>query len=134
MRWVQYLVLALLGAITAQYITEKTVAKIEEHFEVVVFTISLCDQCAIFETDILKEYKSHELSKSAPLVRVNIDDEGTGSYHLKRPITHVPTTIVMKNGQEVGRVSGLIDKIYFYVFVRDKLFPLKKLALQTEKP
>ena len=128
MRWVQYLVIALMGAMLANAVMKNVTAKIEKQFELVVFTLSLCDHCAIFETEIMKEYKTHALARTAPLVHVNIDDEGTRQYHLKQPITHVPTAIIMKNGKEVARLSGLTERAYFYAFVRDSIFPNIELA------
>ena len=123
MRWVKYLVIALLGAFTANFVVKNHSAKLEEKFEVILYTLSLCDHCAVFETHYLPDYKSHELSKTAPLVMINMDEQGTGPYHLKTPISHVPTAIIMKNGKEVARLNGLVDRSFFYAFVRNQTVP-----------
>lgn len=134
LRLVQYLAIALVSAFFANIVVDKTGEKIKGQFEVILFTLSLCDHCAVFETDIMQEYKQHELAKSARLVRVNIDDEGTGAYHLGKPISHAPTFVIMKNGKEVARLSGLVDKVQFYVFVRDHVFPPMELAFNKVSP
>lgn len=123
MRWVQYLVIAALGAIAANFVVKNQSENLQEKFEVILYTLSLCDHCAVFETDYLPDYKSHELSKIAPLVMINMDEQGTGPYHLKTPISHVPTAIIMKNGKEVARLNGLVDRNFFYAFVRNQTIP-----------
>ncbi len=120
MRWVQYFVIALLGAVTANFVVQNHSQKLEEKFEVILYTLSLCDHCAVFETDYLPDYKVHALSKIAPLVMINMDEQGTGPYHLKTPISHVPTAIIMKNGKEVARLNGLVDRTFFYAFIRNQ--------------
>ena len=114
---------ALVGALIASYMVNNHSTKLGEKFEVILYTLWLCDHCAVFETDYLPEYKAHELSKIAPLVMINMDEQGTGPYHLKTPISHVPTAIIMKNGKEVARLNGLVDRSFFYAFVRNQTVP-----------
>ncbi len=123
MRWVQYLMVALVGATLANFVVKKTTTKLEEQYEVILYTLSLCDHCAVFETDVLKNYKSHALAKYARLVHVNMDDQGQGPYILKTPITNVPTAIIMKDGKEQARLNGLVEPAFFYAFVRDETVP-----------
>ncbi len=122
MRWLQYLVVLGLGMTLAHFIVKHNKQKIEENFEVIWYSLSICDYCALFETDIAAPYKTHSLAKTAPMVMINMDDEGSGPYHLQQPIQQVPTAIIMKDGREVGRVTGMVDKHYFYAFVRDALW------------
>ena len=127
-RWVGYVAMAMMGAFLAQAVTKETTKKLEEKFELIMFKTSICNHCAVFDHDVATLYNKHSLAKQAPLVNVNLDDAGTGKYHLTRPLEVVPTFVIMKNGKEVGRLSGMIDKFMFLAFVRDKIYPTTKIA------
>ncbi len=127
-RWIGYAVMALMGAFLAQAVVKETTKKIEENFELIMFKTSICNHCAVFDHDVATLYNNNTLSQKAPLVNVNLDDAGTGKYHLSRPLEVVPTFVVMKNGKEVGRLSGVIDKFMFLAFVRDQIYPTTKIA------
>ena len=127
-RWIGYVAMALIGAAMAQFVADKTAEELTKKFELIIFETSLCNHCAVFDADIAKLYKSHSLAKKAPMVKVNLDEVGTGRYHLQKPIEIVPTFVVMKNGKEIGRMSGMVNKFAFLAFVRDKLYPSTKIA------
>lgn len=127
-RWIGYAAMAVIGAALAQTVANKAAEEIEKNFELIMFETSLCNHCAVFDDEVVKLYKSHSLAQMAPMVKVNLDEEGTGRYHLNKPIQMVPTFIVMKNGKEIGRISGMVNKFAFLAFVRDKLYPTTELA------
>ena len=127
-RWIGYAAMALIGAALAQTVANKTSKVLEEQFELIMFETSLCNHCVVFDAEVTKLYKSHSLAKTAPMVKVNMDEVGTGRYHLNKPIQMVPTFVVMKNGKEIGRISGMVNKFSFLAFVRDKLYPTTKIA------
>ncbi len=127
-RWIGYLAMALVGAVFAQTVVQQTKEQIETTYELIMFKTSICNHCAVFDQDVAELYKSHSLAKKAPWVNVNLDDAGTGKYHLSKPIEMVPTFVIMKNGKEIGRLPGVIDKFMFLAFVRDKVYPTTKIA------
>ena len=127
-RWIGYVTMALIGVALAQAVVDKASQEITSKFELIMFETSLCDHCAVFDADVAKLYKSHILAQKAPLVKVNLDEVGTGRYHLDKSIDMVPTFVVMKDGKEIGRMSGMINKFVFLAFVRDKLYPSTKIA------
>ncbi|GAA6212236.1 hypothetical protein NBRC116602_19770 [Hyphomicrobiales bacterium 4NK60-0047b] len=127
-RWIGYLAMALVGAVLAQAVVKQTTERLEATYELIMFKTSICNHCAVFDQDVAELYKSHSFAKKAPWVNVNLDDAGTGKYHLSKPIEIVPTFIVMKNGKEVRRLSGIVDKFMFLAFVRDGLYPRTKIA------
>ena len=127
-RWIGYLAMALVGAVLAQTVVQQTKEQIETTYELIMFKTSICNHCAVFDQDVAELYKSHSLAKIAPWVNVNLDDAGTGKYHLSKPIDMVPTFVIMKNGKEIGRLPGVIDKFMFLAFVRDKVYPTTKIA------
>ncbi len=127
-RWIGYLAMALVGACFAQAVVGQTKKQIETTFELIMFKTSICNHCAVFDQEVASLYKTHSLAKKAPWINVNLDDAGTGKYHLRKPIDMVPTFVVMKNGKEIGRLPGVIDKFMFLAFVRDKVYPTTRIA------
>lgn len=129
--------LMVLGAIAADFTAKKVgnaakvnFEKVADSFELIMFTTSICAYCAIFEKEIGEAYDSHELTKKAPLIRINLDEYGTGPYHLTKPLRYAPTFILMNNGKEVGRLTGHMDQFIFLTFVRDNVYTFKQLADQ----
>ncbi len=98
---------------------ERQQQTLKKSTELVMFSSPLCAYCAYFEQNVIPIYKHHDLAQIAPLNAVNMDEEGSGPYTLEKPIEVLPTFIVMRNGKEVGRLSGIPDKLYFLAFVRD---------------
>lgn len=119
MRGCLFAVIMLTSGLITSYTLNNKASPLPGRFEVVLYTMSVCDACALFETDIAAPYKSHELAKTAPMRVINMDANGSGPYHLKQPITQVPTAIIMKDGKEVTRLPGLMDKFFFFAFIRD---------------
>ena len=138
MRWVSYIVVMGLGMVLAKLVVFYTTQAIEKNYQIILYSLSICDHCAVFETDIAKPYKSHKLAKRAPLKLVNMDDEGSGPHHLTKPITQAPTAVLFENGKEIARLEGLVAPFHFYLFVQ-KTLALKqpetaaaKLSLQAK--
>ena len=126
MRWVSYIVIMLISMGVAQYVVNSTSKDLQKNYQVILYTLSICTPCAVYETDIAKPYNQHKLAKKAPLQLVNMDEEGSGPLHLTRPITQVPTAIIFKNGKEVDRLEGLVEPFLFYLFVQNKVGELKQ--------
>lgn len=123
MRWIKYILICLIAGALAHFVTKHPSKQLKDQYEVILFTLSLCEACAVYETDIVSAYKSHALADKAPLKLVNMDEAGSGPVYLSQPVTTVPTAIIFKNGREVARMPGLVDKFHFYAFVRDITLP-----------
>ena len=123
MRWFGYILMFIIGAIAADILHDAVRNKVNETIEnttkLVMFSSPLCAYCTYFEQNVAPIYKRHSLSDVAPLHAVNMDEEGSGPYHLEKPIEVLPTFIVIKDGKEVGRLTGIPDKFYFLTFIRD---------------
>lgn len=124
MRWITYVVMGLIGAVMAIWVDKKTSNQIKEiyqkiNYELVLFSSPICTYCTYFEKNIIPFYQQHQLAKEVPIRSVNMEENGTGPYHLSSPIKTLPTIIIMKNGQETGRLNGITDKLFFLAFVRD---------------
>ncbi|GJM01908.1 MAG: hypothetical protein DHS20C08_04090 [Rhodomicrobium sp.] len=134
MKWLVYCVCLLTGGFIANYTAKHYSNPINEGYEVVMFSTSLCDYCAIFNEEIGKPYAENELSKKAPLIRVNLDEYGTGPYHLKKPLQYAPTFVIMSGDKEIARMRGHMDRFTFLAFVRDTVYPLNQVAFSWGNP
>lgn len=121
MRWLSYAILAIIGGLVADTVVKKSGVEIISQYELVEYSTTLCTHCALFEQEMGSEYKNHSMARTAPLKFINIDEQGTGPYHISKPINAVPTFIIMKNGVETARLTGLVDKFHFLSFVRDNI-------------
>lgn len=133
MKWLVYLICLTVGAVTADFLARKAIAEEPAGYEVIMFTTSLCDYCAIFDEEIGQPYAGHELAKAAPLIRINLDEYGTGPYHLKKPLQIAPTFVIMKGDKEIARMRGHMDRFTFLTFVRDAIYPAGLLAFSIGK-
>lgn len=121
MRWLSYVAIAIIGGLMADAVVKKMGGEIKSKFELVEFSTTLCTHCALFEQGMGVEYQNNTMARTAPIKYVNLDDQGTGPYHISKPISTVPTFIIMKDGKETARLTGLVDKFHFLSFVRDNI-------------
>ena len=74
--------------------------------ELLVFEHPDCIYCAVFRRDVAASYQRSAPAAEAPLRYVDIAKSDIGALRLKEGIDMVPTAVLMKNGEEVGRISG----------------------------
>ncbi|HRD77342.1 MAG TPA: hypothetical protein PK264_15655 [Hyphomicrobiaceae bacterium] len=82
--------------------------------ELVVVEVDQCRHCAHFREAIAPGYRKTWLEKRAPLRFVEAAAFMATSTGLRQPIDTVPTAILMADGVEVDRVTGLLDPEMFY--------------------
>ena len=82
--------------------------------ELLVFEHPDCTYCPIFRQDVGPSYQRSAPGSEAPLRYVDIAKSDIGALHLKERIDMVPTAVLMKNGQEVGRIAGYWGRESFF--------------------
>ena len=93
--------------------------------ELVMFGSRSCVYCQIFNREVRPNYRWSALGRKAPLREINIDQNGTGGYPLRRSITVTPTFVMFKKGREVARIRGYPGKKNFYKMVKQILKKVK---------
>jgi thioredoxin-related protein len=73
-----------------------------------------CIYCAVFRRDVAPSYQHSAPAAEAPLRYVDIAKSDIGALRLKERIDMVPTAVLMKNGEEVGRISGYWGREGFF--------------------
>ncbi len=79
--------------------------------ELIAFEAPGCRYCPIFRRDVAPSYPATRAGKVAPLRFVDVNDEPAASaLRLARPITMVPTVVLVQDGVEVGRIDGYVGR------------------------
>jgi thioredoxin-related protein len=82
--------------------------------ELLVFEHSDCTYCRIFREEVLPYYRQSIAGNAPPLRFIDLTSAASGEFALKGRIEAVPTAVLMKNGQEVGRIVGYWGREAFF--------------------
>lgn len=76
--------------------------------ELVAFEAPGCIYCPVFRRDVAPAYDTSRAGRAAPLRFVDLNDRAAEGFQLTAPITVVPTLVLMRDGVEIGRISGYV--------------------------
>ncbi len=74
--------------------------------QLVMFTSEDCPVCQAWEKEIGSIYKKSQYQVELPLKRVDFFGLASDWISVKEPISGTPTFVVIKKGEEVGRILG----------------------------
>ena len=77
----------------------------------IMFEQSGCHYCETWEAEVGRSYHLTDEGKFAPLERRNIHDKTADKI---KPVVYTPTFVLVKNGREVGRLTGYISEDFFW--------------------
>ena len=92
--------------------------------ELIAFEAPGCIYCPIFRRDVLPSYAASRAGKAAPLRFVDLNDEAADSFQLSAPVTMVPTLVLIRDGVEIGRISGYFGRDNVHHML-DAMLPLE---------
>lgn len=75
--------------------------------EILVFETDACTYCEIFRRDVAPRYRFAALATQAPLRFVDVAKVDVDKLGLAARLDVLPTTVLMKDGREVERITGL---------------------------
>jgi thioredoxin-related protein len=82
--------------------------------ELVVVEAEGCVYCELFRRDVLPAYEASAQAKDLPVRFVDINDIEADHLSFKSGVDIVPTFVVVKSQQEVGRISGYVGQENFF--------------------
>lgn len=82
-------------------------------FELVMFERAGCPYCVRWDREVGAVYPLTPQGRQAPLRKVNLD-KGKPAIALETPVRFSPTFVLMKDGREVGRITGYMDNAMFW--------------------
>jgi thioredoxin-related protein len=87
-----------------------------------------CPWCIRFEREITPIYAKTEVGGRAPLVKVDLDGGQPRNVSLESPVRFTPTFVLVRDGKEVGRITGYIDDATFWGLLEKMLAEHKDAA------
>jgi hypothetical protein len=82
--------------------------------EILVFEAESCAYCEIFRRDVAPRYRFAPISSQAPLRFIDIGKVDVEKMGLTARLDVLPTTVLMKAGREVERITGLTSADTYY--------------------
>jgi thioredoxin-related protein len=82
--------------------------------EILVFETEACTYCEIFRRDVAPRYRFAPLASQAPLRFIDIGKVDVDKIGLAARLDILPTTVLMKDGKEVERITGLTAAETYY--------------------
>lgn len=76
--------------------------------ELIAFEAPGCAYCPLVRRDVAPTYANTRAGKAAPLRFVDLNDRAAKSFQLSQPISIVPTLVLVRDGVEIGRISGYV--------------------------
>ena len=89
--------------------------------ELVMFESEGCEWCETWNEEIGVLYAKTDEAKIAPLRRVDIDDDRPADLQNVHGLVYTPTFVVMKDGQEAGRIIGYPGEDFFWQLLNEIL-------------
>ncbi len=82
--------------------------------EILVFESEACTYCEIFRRDVAPRYRFAPLAAQAPLRFIDVTKVDVDRMGLTSRLDILPTTVLLKDGREVERISGLTAAETYY--------------------
>lgn len=92
----------------------ETAALPRSNLELLVVEVEGCIYCLVFRRDVLPNYQQSAQARSVPMRFIDLNEAEEQKVRLSEPVTQVPTILLMKEGQELGRISGYLGPENFY--------------------
>ncbi|MFM9851044.1 MAG: hypothetical protein ACKVP3_28445 [Hyphomicrobiaceae bacterium] len=89
--------------------------------EFLVLEVKSCHICVLVRTHILPQYERSTTARDAPMRFVDLNAVDEAKLGLAAPVTTVPTIVLMREGQEVARLTGYTGPQIFFQAVPEML-------------
>lgn len=85
-----------------------------ENLQLVVLEAPGCTYCNLFRKYVVAAYETSPKSRSLPLKFIDLNDEAYAELGLDGPVDMVPTTVLLQNNREIGRIPGYVGPENFF--------------------
>ena len=82
--------------------------------ELIVLEAPNCIYCNIFRRDVLPGYQRSKRAGDLPIRFLDLNDPAASRLKLSTAVTIVPTVVLMRSGEETGRISGYTGPEAFF--------------------
>ena len=84
------------------------------NLQLVVLEAPGCVYCNLFRRYVVPAYETSPKSRNVPMKFIDLNDKAYDELGLDGPVDMVPTTILMQNNREVGRIPGYLGPENFF--------------------
>lgn len=112
------LVVSTLSQTTSARRDPPAAASVVPSAEIVVFEVESCLTCDLFRRDVWPGYRNSPRHATVPLRFVDVRRTDLSQWQLQAPVGIVPTVVMLKEGREIGRISGYMGPENFFQSVR----------------
>lgn len=84
------------------------------NLQLVVLEAPGCTYCTLFRRYVVPAYQTSPKSRSLPLKFIDLNDKACDELGLNSPVDMVPTTVLMQNNREIGRIPGYVGPENFF--------------------
>lgn len=86
----------------------------EENLQLVVLEVANCVYCSLFRRYIVPAYATSPKAHSLPMKFIDMNDKAYDELGLDGPVDTVPTTVLLHNNREIGRIPGYLGPENFF--------------------
>ena len=98
-----------------------------------MFNSPVCSYCEQWEDEIAETYPKTEEGEKTTLRRVSIHDDVPNDLRKLKPIIYTPTFVLVRQGQELGRIPGYAGEDFFRGFLETLMAKLLKNVSACKK-
>jgi len=84
------------------------------NLQLVVLEAPGCTYCNLFRRYVVPAYETSPKSRSVPIKFIDLNDKAYDELGLDSPVDMVPTTVLLQNNREVGRIPGYLGPENFF--------------------
>ncbi|MFN7223071.1 MAG: thioredoxin family protein [Paracoccaceae bacterium] len=103
-----------LGGMVLLLTTMLAQATLASELRLLMFEQPGCIYCAKWDAEIAPQYPLTDEGKAAPLTRMHLRAEVPDDIILTRPAAFTPTFVLLRGGQETGRIEGYPGEDFFW--------------------
>ena len=85
--------------------------------ELLVFEAKGCGYCFIFRRDVVPGYLRSPRARNVPMRFIDVNRVDLERLPLRKPLSILPTVVLMENGREVDRITGYMGPEPFFHMV-----------------
>lgn len=83
-------------------------------YELLVLEVPGCIYCRVFRRDVLPAYEESSRAREVPIRFVDLNDVDEARLGLASPVDVVPTVVLLRDSQEIGRITGYLGPENFF--------------------
>ena len=87
----------------------------------IMITSEYCPYCQAWERDVGAVFNKSPYAAKLPLTRVEIGSKMPNNILLRKPIVGTPTFVIIRNGEEIDRQRGYVDREIFYWWLSEHM-------------